>query len=123
MSSPLHPDGYRDLVGRALAEDIGAREAGDVLATLHGPAAGVLGAERTLLNFLQHLCGIATLTRACVDHHIRVAGSIGEAVARMTRALAAAGAQRPIAVETQSLDQVRDALAAGADISLEIEIT
>jgi nicotinate-nucleotide pyrophosphorylase (carboxylating) len=32
-----------------------------------GPAAGILSAERTALNFLQHLSGIATLTRAFVD--------------------------------------------------------
>ena len=123
MSSPLpDPADYRDLVARALAEDLGSgdvttraivpadvhatavllakahcvvaglpvaeevclqvdprivwtsvcvdgdrREAGDVLATLAGPAASLLAAERTLLNLLQHLTGVATLTRAFVD--------------------------------------------------------
>ncbi len=36
--------------------------AGEVAATLRGPAAAILTGERTALNFLQHLSGIATLT-------------------------------------------------------------
>src|SRR4051794_23473697 len=36
-------------------------KAGDTLATLAGPMRGILAAERTALNFLQHLSGIATL--------------------------------------------------------------
>jgi len=40
---------------------------GAVLARLAGPARAVLTAERTALNFLQHLSGIATRTRAFVD--------------------------------------------------------
>lgn len=39
----------------------------DVLATVHGPMRVVLTAERTALNFLCHLSGIATLTRQWVD--------------------------------------------------------
>lgn len=35
---------------------------GDVVAHLDGPLASVLTAERTLLNFLSHLSGVATLT-------------------------------------------------------------
>ena len=35
---------------------------GAVIATLAGPARGILTGERTALNFLQHLSGIATLT-------------------------------------------------------------
>ena len=35
---------------------------GDVVATLAGPAAGILTAERTALNFLGRMSGIATLT-------------------------------------------------------------
>ncbi len=42
-------------------------EAGAVLATLEGDLAHLLFAERTLLNFLQRACGIATATRAFVD--------------------------------------------------------
>lgn len=38
-----------------------------VLAEIEGPASSVLTAERTALNFLTHLSGIATLTRAFVD--------------------------------------------------------
>ncbi len=41
--------------------------AGAVIARLEGPAAGLLSAERTALNFLQTLSGIATLTGAYVD--------------------------------------------------------
>jgi nicotinate-nucleotide pyrophosphorylase (carboxylating) len=40
---------------------------GDVIARIEGPAATVLTAERTALNFLTHLSGVATLTRAFVD--------------------------------------------------------
>lgn len=36
---------------------------GDVLARVRGPAIGILEAERTALNFVQRLSGIATLTR------------------------------------------------------------
>ena len=40
---------------------------GDVIADLRGQAASMLTAERTALNFLQRLSGIATLTRRFVD--------------------------------------------------------
>ncbi len=50
----LTQDGQRVAVGEALAE-------------LEGPAAELLTAERTLLNFLQRLTGVATATRAHVD--------------------------------------------------------
>lgn len=40
---------------------------GDVLATAFGPARAMLTAERTALNFAQHLSGVATLTRRFVD--------------------------------------------------------
>ena len=42
-------------------------EPGDVVAALHGQAASMLTAERTALNFLQRLSGIATITRRFVD--------------------------------------------------------
>ncbi len=42
-------------------------EAGDLIATIHGEKRLVLGAERTLLNLLGRLSGIATLTRRYVD--------------------------------------------------------
>ncbi len=41
-------------------------EAGDTVLTVRGPARAVLTAERTALNLLGRLCGIATLTRAFV---------------------------------------------------------
>ena len=39
----------------------------DRLATVAGPMRSMLAAERTALNFLQHMSGIATLTRSYVD--------------------------------------------------------
>ena len=41
--------------------------AGEVFARVDGPAEVLLMAERTALNLLQHLSGIATLTRAFVE--------------------------------------------------------
>ena len=41
--------------------------AGDVLGVVEGPLASILSAERTALNFLGHLSGIATRTRSFVD--------------------------------------------------------
>ena len=130
---------------------------GDTIANLAGPAAALLVGERTALNFLQHLSGIATLTRRFVeaaagrvvildtrktvptlrvlakyavrcgggvnhrmglhdgvlikDNHIHIAGSIGEAVRRVRARTAAA-----IEVETQSLAEVDDAIASGAEV-------
>ncbi|MBU3664598.1 MAG: carboxylating nicotinate-nucleotide diphosphorylase [Chthoniobacterales bacterium] len=40
---------------------------GDIVLTARGPTRALLAAERTALNFLQRLSGIATLTRAFVD--------------------------------------------------------
>ncbi|HUB46991.1 MAG TPA: carboxylating nicotinate-nucleotide diphosphorylase [Acetobacteraceae bacterium] len=40
---------------------------GDRIATIGGPARGILTAERTALNFLSHLSGIASATRGIVD--------------------------------------------------------
>ena len=42
-------------------------ERGEVVALVHGRARALLEAERTALNFLQRLCGIATLTSKFVD--------------------------------------------------------
>ncbi len=42
-------------------------EAGEVVATVTGDARALLEAERTALNFLQRLCGIATLTASFVE--------------------------------------------------------
>jgi nicotinate-nucleotide pyrophosphorylase (carboxylating) len=133
---------------------------GDVVAQLAGQAAGLLIAERTALNFIQRLSGIATLahqfartaagritvldTRKTTplfralekhavraggatnhrmrlddgvlikDNHVRLAGGVEQAVCRMR----ASQPGMPIEVEAQSLDQVDDALRAGADIVL-----
>ncbi|MDX8481866.1 carboxylating nicotinate-nucleotide diphosphorylase [Mesorhizobium sp. VK24D] len=50
----IHPDGSGISVG-------------DVIASVHGPARALLTAERTALNFLCHLSGIATQTATIVD--------------------------------------------------------
>jgi nicotinate-nucleotide pyrophosphorylase (carboxylating) len=135
-------------------------EPGDIVAEVRGSAASMLTAERTALNFLQRLSGIATLTRRYVDaagggitildtrkttptlralekyavragggtnhrgglddgilikdNHVRLAGGVGEALARMK----AARREMPIEVEAQSLADVDAAVAAGADIIL-----
>jgi nicotinate-nucleotide pyrophosphorylase (carboxylating) len=53
-STAAIPDGHRAL-------------AGEVLMRVRGPARSILTAERTALNFMQRLCGIATLTARFVD--------------------------------------------------------
>lgn len=130
--------------------------ASTVLAKLGGPAREMLTAERTALNFVQHLSGIATLTRAYADriagttavlldtrktipglrllakyatrmggarnhrfslgdgvlikdNHIAVCGGVREAVA-----LAKAAGLSSIEVEVETLDQVSEAIEAGA---------
>jgi nicotinate-nucleotide pyrophosphorylase (carboxylating) len=45
-----------------VAADGGRFEAGDVLARVHGPARGILTAERIALNLVQRMSGVATLT-------------------------------------------------------------
>jgi len=132
----------------------------DILACVEGPTVALLKGERTALNFLQRLSGIATATRHFVDavagtkakildtrkttpglrllekyavkmgggtnhrfslsdmvlikdNHLRHVGSIAEAVRRARSSI------RPgirIEVEAADLTQVRDALAAGADM-------
>jgi nicotinate-nucleotide pyrophosphorylase (carboxylating) len=53
--------------GEAKAEDGASLAPGQVLLELSGPARALLTAERTALNFLQRLSGVATLTRAFVE--------------------------------------------------------
>jgi nicotinate-nucleotide pyrophosphorylase (carboxylating) len=135
-------------------------EVGSIVAEYRGQASALLTAERTALNFLQRLSGIATLTRQFVeaaegrltvldtrkttpllralekyavraggavnhrsglddgilikDNHIRLAGGIEQAVTRMRKA----NREMPTEVEAQSLEQVDEALRAGADIVL-----
>ena len=52
---------------RLLVTEGSAVKKGQVVLELWGNAAGLLIAERTLLNFLQHISGVATLTRKFVD--------------------------------------------------------
>jgi nicotinate-nucleotide pyrophosphorylase (carboxylating) len=134
--------------------------AGTVLAEMEGPARGLLTAERTALNLLQLMSGIATLTRqytrriegtGCTlldtrktipglrklskyatlcggaknhrmglydgvlikDNHIAVCGGVGAAV----RAAKDAGLPN-VEAECDTLEQVAEAVEAGADIVL-----
>ena len=136
--------------------------AGATIATIAGSARAILAAERTALNFLGHLSGIATATRAMADaiahtkaritctrkttpglralekyavrcgggsnhryglddailikdNHVAIVGSVGEAI---RRARAAAGHLVKLEAEVDTLDQLREALAAGADVVL-----
>jgi nicotinate-nucleotide pyrophosphorylase (carboxylating) len=52
---------------RPLARDGDAVHPGVAVAQVVGDIGGILKAERTALNFLQHLSGVATLTRRFVD--------------------------------------------------------
>jgi nicotinate-nucleotide pyrophosphorylase (carboxylating) len=52
---------------KPLARDGDRVAAGQAVAQVHGPLVGILTAERTMLNFLTHLSGIATATRAWAD--------------------------------------------------------
>lgn len=132
------------------------RDGGPVL-RIEGAAGAILTGERTALNFLQRLSGIATLTARCVravegtgarildtrkttpglrrlekaavaagggtnhriglfdavlikENHAAIAGGISEAVARVHQAELAV----PIEVECRDLEEVDEALAAGA---------
>jgi nicotinate-nucleotide pyrophosphorylase (carboxylating) len=134
-------------------------EAGQIVAKAHGPVKGLLQGERTALNFLQRMSGIATATRAYVrqvegtrakitdtrktapglrmldkmavrlgggvnhrfglddmilikDNHIAAAGGISLAVERCVRFLRERGLRLGIEVETTSLAEVEEALAA-----------
>ncbi len=129
-----------------------------VVARIRGSARAVLTAERTALNLLQRLSGIATATGRYVaavdgtgveildtrktapglraldkravacgggtnhrpdlgaailikDNHVALAGGVAEAV----RAARAARPDLHVQAEADTLDQVRDAIAAGAD--------
>ncbi|MCG6916279.1 MAG: carboxylating nicotinate-nucleotide diphosphorylase [Deltaproteobacteria bacterium] len=131
---------------------------GDLLLEVAGRLAAILMAERTALNFLQRLSGIATLTRAFVDktggtrarildtrkttpgyrflekaavrvgggynhrfglydgvlikdNHIAAAGSIHKAV---QAALNSTAHTLRVEVEVETLDQLAEAIAAGA---------
>lgn len=134
---------------------------GVVVATLEGPLAGILTGERTALNFLMRLSGIATHTATVVaaaagrvkvvdtrkttplhralekaavrhggghnhrfglfdgvlikDNHIVAAGGLSAAV---QRARANAHHLLKVEVEVETLEQLHEALAVGADVVL-----
>jgi nicotinate-nucleotide pyrophosphorylase (carboxylating) len=153
---------FRALDGQvAIDQQVGdgtAVEAGAVLMRLKGDARAMLTAERSALNTLQHLSGIATLTRRYVDaiagtgavlldtrktlpglralekyaarmggaqnhrmrlddgmlikdNHVAVAGGVGPAV----RAAKEAGTGLEVQVEVDRIEQIEEALDAGAD--------
>jgi nicotinate-nucleotide pyrophosphorylase (carboxylating) len=150
-------DAVGDVAGEVLRADGSRVVPGDAALRVSGPAAAVLGAERTMLNFLTHLSGIATATRAWADavagtgavirdtrkttpglrllekyavrcggggnhrmglgdaalikdNHVAAAGGVARAVA----AVRLAAPEVPLEVECDTLDEVREALAAGA---------
>lgn len=133
---------------------------GDVIAEIAGPTRMLLKGERTALNLMQHLSGIATATHACVklaegtkasvtdtrktlpglralqkyavtcgggrnhrfnlsdaamikDNHIDAGGGILPTAAKLREKL---GHTIKIEIETRTLDEVREALQAKADI-------
>jgi nicotinate-nucleotide pyrophosphorylase (carboxylating) len=56
-----------DIEIRALLDDGAQVTEGALVMEIKGPARGILTAERTALNFLQHLSGVATLTHRYVE--------------------------------------------------------
>lgn len=145
---------------QAYAKDGDRVHAGQVIATVEGRMRALLTGERTALNFIQYLSGIASVTHQAVelvkdypcrivdtrkttpglrglakyavkvggglnhrlglfdavlikDNHIEAAGSINEAVRRARQNV---GAMVKIEVETESLDQVKEALACLVDV-------
>ena len=152
----MHRVDARILIDWAYAEG-DLMEPDAVVCRLHGPARALLTAERTALNFLQLLSGVATATRRYVDltagtraaildtrktlpglrlaekyavrvgggqnqrlalydgilikeNHILAAGSIPAAL----QAAQAVSGGVPIQIEVESLDELRQALDAGA---------
>jgi nicotinate-nucleotide pyrophosphorylase (carboxylating) len=147
---------------RAERPDGSAVEPGHVIATIDGPARSLLTAERTALNFICHLSGVATATASLVaavngtrarivctrkttpglralekyavraggganhrfglddavlikDNHIALAGNILTAVERVK---ANVGHLVKIEIEVDTLSQLEEALAVGADAVL-----
>ena len=154
MTAALMELDHRAVVELA-AKDGDEVHPGDAVATVRGSLRAILTAERTALNFLQRLSGVATLTRRFVeaaggaevrdtrktvpgmrylqkaavragggtnhrmslsdaylikDNHIAAAGSVAEAVARAKTAHPTLW----IEVECDTIEQVREALEAGA---------
>jgi len=64
VSAEVLGEGYEV---RLLAADGDRVSAGDVVAEIEAPTRGLLTAERTMLNLVCHLSGVATATRAWAD--------------------------------------------------------
>jgi len=64
LDEVIGPDGYRV---KERVEDGARLDAGGVLLVVEAPTQGLLTAERTMLNLVCHLSGIATATAAWVD--------------------------------------------------------
>jgi nicotinate-nucleotide pyrophosphorylase (carboxylating) len=64
LDEAIGPDGYRV---KERVEDGARLDAGGVLLVVEAPTQGLLTAERTMLNLVCHLSGIATATAAWVD--------------------------------------------------------
>lgn len=67
LAAAICAQAHPDLHMRPLLEDGAHVQAGEVAFTLTGPVHALLSTERVLLNFMQRLSGIATLTRRFVD--------------------------------------------------------
>ncbi len=67
---PYLPRIFQQLDPRIKVESLVAegsyQKAGTAIATIEGPVRGILGAERTALNFIQHASGVASATAAYV---------------------------------------------------------
>lgn len=61
---------------RTLVKDGDEVNVGDIVIELEGPLSSILQGERTALNFLQHLSGIATATKRAVDQVAGLATTI-----------------------------------------------
>ncbi|MCB4792360.1 MAG: carboxylating nicotinate-nucleotide diphosphorylase [Elusimicrobia bacterium] len=57
----------KNIVIKTLVKDGNKVKKGERIAVISGSASALLSGERTALNFIQHLSGIATLTRKFVD--------------------------------------------------------
>jgi len=58
---------YLGIQAETTLQDGDSLKKGDIIFKLNGEAVSILRAERLTLNFLGHVSGIATLTRACMD--------------------------------------------------------
>ena len=57
----------KDIRFEAVSADGSQEKPGKIIAKIQGQAGSILSGERTALNFLSHLSGVATVTRSFVD--------------------------------------------------------